>query len=82
MTVEARVAAFVRLVQPQAMCDDCIARGLRLGSGSNRTMARNATAALSQTKDFTRAKGVCSSCGERKLVTHANEPTGKMGLDE
>ncbi|MCX5735669.1 MAG: hypothetical protein NTW68_15295 [candidate division NC10 bacterium] len=72
MTVEATVAAFVRSVKPQAMCDDCIAKRLRLGSGSNRVMARNATAGLSQTKDFTRAKGVCSKCGKQKLVTHAN----------
>jgi hypothetical protein len=71
MTVEATVAAFVRSVKPQAMCDDCIAKSLQLGSGSNRAMARNATAGLRQTKDFTRAKGACSKCGKRKLVTHA-----------
>ena len=72
MTVEATVAAFIRSVKPQAMCDDCIAKSLRLGSGSNRVMARNATAGLSQTKDFTRAKGACSKCGKGKLVTRAN----------
>ncbi len=72
MTVEARVAAFIRSVKPRAICDGCIAKSLRLGSGSNRVMARNATAGLSQTTDFTRVKGECSECGEQKLVTHAN----------
>ena len=72
MTVEATVAAFIRSVKPQAMCDDCIAKNLRLGSGSNRVMARNATAGLGQTKDFTRAKGACSKCGKQKLVIRAN----------
>ena len=71
MTVEATVAAFVRAARPQAMCDDCIAKSLKLGSGSNRVMARNATAGLSQTRDFIRAKGPCSKCGKRKLVTRA-----------
>ncbi len=72
MTVEARVAAFVRSVKPQPICDDCIARTLRLGAGANRVMARNATAGLGQGSDFTRAKGICSKCGRRKLVTKAN----------
>ena len=53
MTVEAWVAEFVRSVTlPQAMCDSCIAKSLQLGSGSNKVMARYATAGLSQTKDF------------------------------
>jgi hypothetical protein len=72
MTVEATVASFGRSVKPRALCDDCIAKNLRLGSGGNRVMARNATSGLGQTKDFTRAKGVCSQCSKKKLVIQAN----------
>jgi hypothetical protein len=72
MTVEARVADFLRSLKPNAVCDDCIAKTLRLGSGSNRVMARNATSGLGQSRDFIRVKGTCSKCGGRKLVTNAN----------
>lgn len=66
-TVEQGVAAFLR-ANPRAFCDDCLARLLRLGFGRNRTMARNATAALGEAADFQRHLGECSECGKRKKV--------------
>lgn len=51
MTAEAWVAEFVRSVTPSSRRGvTCIAQSLRLGSGSNKVMARNATAGLSQTR--------------------------------
>ena len=72
MTVEERVAAFVKALKPAPICDDCIATSLKLGAGSNRVMARNSTASLGLTRDFTRTKNGCSKGGKRKLVTKAN----------
>lgn len=66
-TVEQRVAAILR-ANPRAFCDDCLARLLHLGSGSNRTMARNATAALGEAADFHRGLGQCSECNKQKKV--------------
>jgi hypothetical protein len=71
MSVEQRVAAFLRDHRRDgAYCDACIAGALRLGAGENRSMARNATAALAATADFRRGPGRCSRCGEDRLATH------------
>ena len=70
-TVEQRVAAFLRDHRRDgAYCDGCIATELGLGAGSNRTMARNATAALAETGDFRRGAGPCCRCGADRLVIH------------
>ena len=74
MTVEERVAKFLR-DHTGDFCDACIAEQLQLGSGRNRTMARNATAALGTTSDFHRAEGLCSNCGQRRKVTRFVSPS-------
>lgn len=70
MSVEGRVAKFLR-AHPEAYCDACIARLLRLGAGGNRHMARNATSALAETNEFRRGAGRCSRCKELRKVIHA-----------
>jgi hypothetical protein len=72
MTVEARVAAYVKSIKPVALCDSCIAQTLGLGFGANRTMARNATAGLGIGGAFSRVQNICSRCGQKRLVTRAN----------
>ena len=71
MTVEARVAAFITSKKPAPWCDDCIAKTLRLGSGANRAMARNATSGLGHNGLFTRREGTCTNCRRTKLVIRA-----------
>jgi hypothetical protein len=68
MTVEERVTRFLRDYR-QPFCDACIARALRLGAGKNRSMARNATAALATIPDFRRGPRTCSECHQARLVT-------------
>jgi hypothetical protein len=70
MTVEQRVARYLN-EHRQPYCDGCLARVLRLGAGANRTMARNATAALAATNDFRRGPGRCARCENERLVTLA-----------
>ena len=72
MNVENRMANFLRTNSKQPYCDDCLGRLLDLGSGGNRHMARNATAALGESGAFTRQHGACSKCAKTKMVTHAN----------
>ena len=69
MSVEGRVAKFLR-AHPEAYCDACIAKLLRLGAGGNRHMARNATSALAETNEFRRGAGRCSRCREQRTVIH------------
>lgn len=70
MTVEERIADFLRK-NPGSYCDDCLGKVLRLGSGANRHMARNATAALKVTRDFRKQRSTCCKCQRTKLVTEA-----------
>lgn len=78
MTVEERIAHFLR-TRAGGYCDDCLGRTLRLGSGANRHMARNATAALKVTRDFKKHKGQCSVCQRTKLVTEAVVGQARVG---
>ena len=71
MTVPARVTSFLKTQKPKAYCDACIAKALTLGAGSNRSMARNATSVLAQTKEFRRFEGSCSQCRQVRLVISA-----------
>lgn len=50
-----------------AICDDCIFEALSL---SSRQQANQTTVPLSTTSDFMRDKGVCSRCGDGKIVIH------------
>jgi hypothetical protein len=70
MTVPAKVAMFLR-ANLEPYCDDCLGALLRLGWGSDRNMAQNATYALAQTAEFQRQKAPCSQCAKTKLVTRA-----------
>ena len=67
MTVEQRVAMFLRTHQQRDFCDDCTAREV----GINRHQARNATSALGATRDFDRDDRTCSRCGHTKRVVMA-----------
>ncbi len=78
MTVEERIAHFLR-THSGVYCDDCLGRTLKLGSGANRHMARNATAALKVTRDFKKYKGRCSVCQGTKLVTEVVVGQGQAG---
>jgi len=64
ITVPERVLAFLRDHRTLAYCDDCIAKNV----GINRYMAQQATLPFGLTSDFNRRFGVCSECGESKLV--------------
>lgn len=47
-------------------CDRCIQRDLNLGLSNQ---VQQVTSALGTTRDFRRERGVCTSCGNRKVVT-------------
>lgn len=66
MTIEERVAAFLRGHDGTNYCDDCLADEMGL---EDRQQARNAAAALGASGDFDRGQRTCSVCGETKLVT-------------
>jgi len=70
-TVPERVKAHLVRERPNFWCDACIARRLRLGAGANRTMARNVTSALENTRGFSRVLGQCANCGQTRKVTQA-----------
>jgi hypothetical protein len=70
MTVPEKVAMFLR-ANLNPYCDDCLGALLRLGWGSDRNMAHNATYTLALTAEFQRQKAPCSQCGKTKLVTRA-----------
>lgn len=53
----------------RAYCDDCIAEKVEL---SRRQQAHRVTSALSATSEFSRRQGICSACGEERLVTNSN----------
>ena len=61
MTVLEDVQAFISARSPKAICDDCIADGLKL---SVRQHANHKTRELSKLKGFDRREGTCSICGD------------------
>lgn len=67
MTREESVAQHLRKHVGKTFCDDCIAESI----GINRHQARNATAGLGVSSDFSREDGICSKCGKSKKVTKA-----------
>lgn len=68
MTVEDRVAAFLRNHKGTDFCDDCTASQV----GINRHQARNATSGLGASRAaFSRGDRTCSRCGKDKRVIRA-----------
>jgi hypothetical protein len=64
-TVLERARSFVDGLSPQAVCDDCIAKHLKL---SVRQHANHKTRELAGEPAFQRMKGTCSMCFASKLV--------------
>ena len=79
MTNAEKVANFLRGRKPHPFCDRCIADANELGSRAfgknddhyNPHIAQQNATALSQTRQFRRAFGVCHQCGEQRKVTWA-----------
>ena len=65
MTVLDDVAALIRRLAPEPVCDDCITERLKL---TVRQHAITGTRELAGTGGFRRAKDCCSLCSENKLV--------------
>ena len=65
MMIAERVNEFITAKRPAAFCDDCIAEELEL---SRRQQAHRVTSALGTTSNFQRGQGICSRCGEDRLV--------------
>ncbi len=63
-----RVAAFLVTHQPQSFCDECLARTL----GIDPSTAYRAAVRAGRAGGFIREYGVCSDCGESRLVTRAS----------
>ena len=65
MTVLEDVRSRITRLAPDPICDDCIAERLSL---SVRQHANHKTRELAGTGGLERRKGVCSLCGDEKLV--------------
>jgi hypothetical protein len=68
MSVQQDIARYLRTNRPKPFCDDCVKNNLGL---ARRQQAQATTASLAQSNDFTRGSGICSDCGEEKLVANA-----------
>ncbi len=74
-----KVGNFLRGRKPHPFCDQCVADAIQLGSRAfgqrndhyNPHIAQQNATALSQTRQFRRASGVCNQCGRRRKVTWA-----------
>ena len=70
INVEERIVEYFRSTRGVFICDRCLANELRLGSGANKTMARNATSVLGAVHEyFEREPGTCPHCQNERLVT-------------
>ncbi len=63
------VADFIRRNKPNAYCDDCLKKLLKL---ARRQEAQQATRPLGLTGAFARNRGYCFNCGGDKQVIRAN----------
>ena len=63
MTLKQRISLWLREVGGPH-CDDCIAKDLKL----SRRQANRVTSTLAATGNFSRGRGVCSTCGGEKKV--------------
>ena len=68
MTARERVAAFLLAHQPRRLCDECLAHEL----GIDPSTAYRAAVKAGRSGGFIREYGVCSDCGESRLVTCAS----------
>lgn len=68
MTAKERVATFLVTHQPRSFCDQCLARAL----GIDPSTAYRAAEKAGRAGGFIREYGVCSDCGESRLVTRAS----------
>jgi len=68
MTARERVAAFLLAHQTRRLCDECLAREV----GIDPSTAYRAAVKAGRSGGFIREYGVCSDCGESRLVTGAS----------
>ncbi|RMF73506.1 MAG: hypothetical protein D6738_08590 [Acidobacteria bacterium] len=67
-TLPERAAAVLRADSTRSLCDDCLAL---LAGIKQRQTAHTIASSFGLTSDFVREQGVCSRCGDTKLVTRA-----------
>jgi hypothetical protein len=67
MTAKERVAAFLSAHQARNFCDECLARAL----GIDPSTAYRAAVKGGRSGGLIREYGVCTDCGESRLVTRA-----------
>jgi len=65
MTAKERVAAFLITQQPRSFCDECLAGALTVDPST----AYRAAVKAGRTGEFIREYGVCTNCGQSRLVT-------------
>ena len=68
MTAKERIALFFVTHQPRSFCDKCVARVV----GVDPSTAYRAAVKVGRAGGFIREYGVCSDCGESRLVTRAS----------
>jgi hypothetical protein len=68
MTAKERVAEFLVTHRPRMFCDQCLARLL----GIDPSTAYRAAVKAGRASSFIREYGVCSECGESRLVARAS----------
>jgi len=67
MIAKERVAAFLAAQRPRSFCDECLARAL----GIDPSTAYRAAVKTGRAGSSVREYGVCSDCGESRLITRA-----------
>jgi hypothetical protein len=68
MIAREQVAAFLVTERPRSFCDECLARAL----GIHPSTAYRAAVKTGRVASFVREYGVCSDCGESRLITRAS----------
>ena len=67
MIAKERVATFLATQRPRSFCDECLARAL----GIDPSTAYRAAVKTGRAGSSVREYGVCSDCGESRLITRA-----------
>jgi hypothetical protein len=67
MIARERVAAFLIANRSRTLCDRCLAHGLDIDPSTG----HRAAVKVARSGAFVRQYGVCSDCGDSRLVTHA-----------
>ena len=68
MTAREQVVAFLVAHHPRSFCDGCLGRAL----GIDPSTACRAALKATQSGAVIREYGVCSECGNSRLITHAS----------